>query len=188
MNILDRYANYIYRVATGDRRLKIAAIPLGVIIFFGIVLLFIFASLYLDGLLPWGHKDLSLGRLIVSLIVLIAGAVLMTWTVSSFFKVKGTPVPLCPPPKLVTGGLYRWIRNPMLLGLFLVMFGLGILLWSPFLFFVFTPLFIVINVVYLRNVEEKEMEKKFGEAYLRYKEEVPMFIPRLLRRKRDRST
>ena len=78
MNIWDRYANYIYKVATGDRKLKIAAIPLGVIVFFGIVLLFIFVSLCFDGLLPWPHRDLSWGRLAVSLVLMVfPGAILM---------------------------------------------------------------------------------------------------------------
>ena len=71
----------------------------------------------------------------------------------------------------------------MITGLFLLMLGLGVLFGSLSLIFIFTPLFIVLNVLYLRAVEEKEMEKKFGEEYLEYKKKVPMFIPRLKKRK-----
>jgi len=70
----------------------------------------------------------------------------------------------------------------MLLGLFLLMLGLGVLFGSLSLIFIFTPLFILLNVLYLKAIEEKEMEKKFGEEYLEYKKRVPMFIPRLKKR------
>jgi protein-S-isoprenylcysteine O-methyltransferase Ste14 len=70
----------------------------------------------------------------------------------------------------------------MLLGLFIFMLGLGILFSSLSLIFIFTPLFIVLNVLYLKAVEEKELEKKFGEEYLEYKKRVPMFIPKFRKR------
>jgi len=40
-------------------------------------------------------------------------------------------------------------------------------------------LFIIVHVVYLKFVEEKELEKKFGQAYIDYKKKVPMFFPGL---------
>ena len=67
----------------------------------------------------------------------------------------------------------------MLLGLFIFLVGLGILFGSLSLIFIFTPLFILINVLYLKAIEEKEMEKKFGREYLEYKKKVPMFIPKI---------
>ena len=80
---------------------------------------------------------------------------------------------------MITTGLYSYVRNPMLLGLFIFVIGLGILFGSLSLIFIFTPLFILINVLYLKAIEEKEMEKKFGREYLEYKKKVPMFIPKL---------
>jgi len=68
----------------------------------------------------------------------------------------------------------------MLSGLFIFLIGLGTLLGSLSLIFIFTPLFILVNVLYLKAVEEKEMEKKFGMQYLDYKKKVPMFIPRFI--------
>jgi protein-S-isoprenylcysteine O-methyltransferase Ste14 len=67
----------------------------------------------------------------------------------------------------------------MLLGLFIVLIGLGVLFGSLSLILIFIPLFILINVLYLKAIEEKEMEKKFGREYLEYKKRVPMFIPKL---------
>ncbi len=51
------------------------------------------------------------------------------------------------------------------------------------LIFIFTPPFILLNVLYLKTVKEKEIEKKFGQEYLKYKESVPMFIPRFRKEK-----
>ncbi len=65
----------------------------------------------------------------------------------------------------------------MIAGWIMVLLGLGLLLNSVSLIFIFAPLFILLNVLYLKAIEEKEMEKKFGQQYLRYKESVPMFIP-----------
>ena len=103
----------------------------------------------------------------------------MLWSFLHFIKVKGTPVPLNPPPKLVTTGPYAYIRNPMLTGLFILLFGLGVLLGSISLVFIFTPLFILLNVLELRTIEEPELEKRLGKEYLEYKKRVSMFIPRL---------
>ncbi len=63
-----------------------------------------------------------------------------------------------------------------------MLLGLGILLNSISLIFILTPLFILLNILYLKTIEEKEMEKKFGQQYLEYKESVPMFIPRFGKR------
>jgi len=70
----------------------------------------------------------------------------------------------------------------MVTGWIIMMFGVGVLLNSISLIFIFTPLFLLLNILYLKTIEEKEMEKKFGQEYLKYKESVPMFIPRFRRR------
>lgn len=110
----------------------------------------------------------------------------MLWSVLHFVKVKGTPVPFNPPPKLVTTGPYTYVRNPMLTGLFILLFGLGVLFRSISLVSIFTPLFILLNLLELKAIEEPELEKRLGKEYLEYKKRVPMFIPRLVRtRKRS---
>jgi len=183
MGLADRYAEFIYRAAITRNKLKIIMTPLGIILWFSLSVLFIFASLWLDKLLPV-HLLFSLpANLFLSVPLLIIGSTLSLWTVFSFAKARGSPVPLNPPQKLITSGLNSRTRNPMLLGWFIMLFGLGILLNSFSLIFIFTPLFILLNVLYLKTIEEREMEKKFGEEYLKYKESVPMFIPRFGKQK-----
>lgn len=183
MSLGDRYAEFLYRVATTENKFKIMMTPIGIIFWFGLSVLFIFASLWLDELLPL-HLFLPIpAKISVSVPLLIIGAILALSTVYTFIKARGSPVPLNPPKKLITTGLNSQIRNPMLLGWFIMLFGLGILLSSISLILIFIPIFILLNVLYLKTIEEKEMEKKFGEEYLNYKESVPMFVPKFGGRK-----
>jgi len=177
MSIWDRYADYVYRVATGGIKRRMRIMPIALVIFFGIVVLFVFASLWLDKWLTCLHFSPPLWSTVLAWAIMFAGWFLSFWPVISFFSTRGTPVPFNPPPKLITSGLYSCVRNPMLLGLFIFMLGLGVLLGSLSLIFIFTPLFVAINVFYIKAIEEKEMEKKFGREYLEYKKRVPMFFP-----------
>ena len=178
MGLGDRGAEFIYRVATTRNKLKIVMTPVGVILWVGLSALFVFASLWLDRFLPWHLSLPTYTNILLSVPLLVIGAILSLGTVYSFLRARGSPVPLNPPRRLVVSGLYSRVRNPMLLGWIIMLFGVGILFNSISLIFIFTPLFILLNVLYLKTVEEREMEKKFGQEYLKYKESVPMFIPR----------
>ena len=179
MSIWDRYAEFVYRVATGSRRLRIILTPSAALLFYGFVALSVFASLWVDRWLSLPRWSFSWWSLGLSIPLLILGWLLSGWSVVAFFRTGGTPVPFNPPPRLITNGLYAYIRNPMFLGGFLFLLGLGVLLGSLSLTFIFGPLLIVLYVFYVKAVEEKEMEKKFGQEYLEYKKRVPMFIPRV---------
>ncbi|MFC1904377.1 methyltransferase family protein [Chloroflexota bacterium] len=179
MSIWDRYANFVYRLATGSLKLRIIFTFPGVLIFLSLVAFFVLASTWVDRRLIFFHFEPPLWILTLSIFILILGGLICMWTAFAFIRTRGTPVPFNPPPKLITTGLYRYSRNPMLLGLFIVLLGLGLLLGSLSLIFVFVPIFVLINVLYLKAIEEKEMAKKFGKQYLEYKERVPMFFLKL---------
>ena len=125
-----------------------------------------------------GTRDYTL-NIIVSLLILVIGLFLMLWSILHFIKVQGTPVPFNPPPKLVNTGPYFYVRNPMLSGVFILLFGIGILFRSISLVFVFTPIFTLLNFLELKAIEEPELEKRLGKKYLKYKKRVSMFIPKL---------
>jgi protein-S-isoprenylcysteine O-methyltransferase Ste14 len=59
------------------------------------------------------------------------------------------------------------------------LFGLGFLLHSVSLVFVWAPVFVVVNLIELRLVEEPELERRFGKSYREYRRRVPMFVPRM---------
>jgi len=56
---------------------------------------------------------------------------------------------------------------------------LGFYFGSLSLIFFFAPLPVVLYALYIKAVEESELEMRFGQDYVEYKKRVPMFIPRL---------
>ena len=170
-------ADMHYRIATGSKKIRTILTPIAALLFFTVVFLFILFSHWLDIWFKLPVIFLKPYNFIFSIPVLGAGLVLIIWCNFYFVKAKGTPVPLNPPPHLVNTGPYAFIRNPMLTGVFLVMFGIGIMMHSIFLIFIFTPVFIILNYVEIRYVEEPELEKRLGTMYLEYKKKVPMFFP-----------
>ncbi len=114
--------------------------------------------------------------------LLSGGLAITAWSVFHFLKARGTPVPFNPPSILVNTGPYRYARNPMLTGVFFMLFGLGFAFESPSLVLAGTPMYILINVWELKNIEEPELEKRLGEDYVLYRSRTPMFVPRFLRR------
>jgi protein-S-isoprenylcysteine O-methyltransferase Ste14 len=80
---------------------------------------------------------------------------------------------------LVTTGPYAYVRNPMLTGVFALLFGIGLSLGSASLLVIFTPLFILVNVWELKVIEEPELVKRLGQDYIEYRKRTPMFFPSL---------
>ena len=80
--------------------------------------------------------------------------------------------------ELVTDGLYRFVRHPQYTGLFVALFGEGIVHW-PTLFSVGLFPLIVFAYYRLARREERRLIEEFGEAYRSYRRQVPMFIPML---------
>lgn len=185
MSLRKKLIGIFYKVATGSRKIRNLLTPVGVIFFFTLVVIFIAVSLRVDKFFGL-HKFLNASLdIIVSAPILAIGLFLMLWSVLHFIKVKGTPVPFNPPPKLVTTGPYAYVRNPMLIGVFILLYGFGVLFQSISLVFVFNPLFILLNVLELKTIEEPELEKRLGKDYLEYKKRTPMFIPCLGRAKNE---
>lgn len=127
------------------------------------------------GLSLWGAVLVGL----LGLALVIAGLILLISTVRLFAGVgEGTLAPWDPPKNLVVAGPYRYVRNPMHSGVFMVLYGEGILFGSvPILIFV-TAAF-VFHWLYIPLMEERWLAEKFGEEYLAYKQNVPAWIPRL---------
>ena len=175
-----RLDDLFYSVAKGSNHLRLLLTPIGLVIFFGMLFLMVFGSLYMDGAFGFPKLLSGLPGKLIGIVLIVVGLIIWVWCVVWFTKAKGTPVPFNPPRELVTVGLYAWSRNPMLTGVFIFVFGVGFLLHSISMVFVWTPVFVVFNVFELRLVEEPELERRFGESYIDYKRRVPMFVPRVL--------
>ena len=109
----------------------------------------------------------------------MVGLYIIWITVSLFTDYgKGTPAPYSPPKILVAIGIYRYVRNPMMVGVWCVLIGeanlfisVGILIWF-LIFFIGSILFVTLW-------EERDLETRFGEPYCEYKKRVPRWIPRI---------
>lgn len=109
--------------------------------------------------------------------LILIGAIIYSWCAWDFtFAGKGTPAPIDPPKELVVRGLYRYVRNPMYVGVLSILIGEAMVFRSLALFefaaiaFIFFHLFVVFY-------EERTLGRRFGESYLRYLQTVPRWLP-----------
>lgn len=177
MEFRRHWVNFLHSAATGTKKTRLVLTPIGLTVFGVFTALFVLAAIFVDrllglpGLLPPGV------RLTVSLPLMATGVFVTAWSAFQFIKVKGTPVPFNPPPQVVKTGPYRFVRNPMLAGVFLLLLGIGFAVNSVSLVVIFTPLYVLLNIWELKNIEEPELIKRLGDEYIKYRKQTPMFVP-----------
>jgi len=76
---------------------------------------------------------------------------------------------------LVKQEIYKYMRHPMHLGLFLFPLGIAFLIGSPSFILIIAPIEIIFMLIMIKLVEEPGAIKKFGDGYLNYKKQVPWF-------------
>lgn len=130
----------------------------------------------IDYLLPqWSFA--SSGLQILAALFVIAGLMIDLVSVGLFFKSKTTVNPLKPDKSqaLVTSGLYRFSRNPMYLGMLLMLTGLALWLGNPI-----GVLPLIFFVAYLTTFqikpEEAVLQKLFGATYSDYQDSVRRWL------------
>jgi protein-S-isoprenylcysteine O-methyltransferase Ste14 len=116
-----------------------------------------------------------------ALLPLASGCAVYFWCLWDFATFgRGTPAPIDAPRRLVVRGLYHYVRNPMYVGVLLVIAGWALLFSSRlilgywFIVAVFFHLFVV-------AVEEPSLRGKFGKSYGQYCREVGRWVPRVSR-------
>ena len=113
-----------------------------------------------------------------ALLPLAAGCAAYFWCLWDFATFgRGTPAPVDAPRRLVVRGLYRYVRNPMYVGVLLVIAGWALLFQSARIlgYWAAVALFFHLFVV---AVEEPSLRGKFGRSYERYCREVGRWVPR----------
>jgi protein-S-isoprenylcysteine O-methyltransferase Ste14 len=112
------------------------------------------------------------------LVLLAIGGLLFVASLRRFVREgRGTLAPWDPPRRLVVRGPYRYVRNPMISGVVLILFGeASILLSRPH--FLWALFFLGINAVYIPLVEEPMLADRFGGDYEEYCRQVPRLVPR----------
>jgi len=134
---------------------------------------------------PFGFPLPSwLGSLGIALMVI--GAALTAACLATFVvRGQGTPAPFDPPREFVASGPYRWVRNPMYIGAFLLLAGYALCAAS---FAALLVAFAMLGaaMLFVLVYEEPSLERRFGESYRAYRRATPRWIPRRSRAGADR--
>jgi protein-S-isoprenylcysteine O-methyltransferase Ste14 len=112
----------------------------------------------------------------------VAGILFGWWAIYVQFTIgRGTPAPIMATQQLIVQKPYNYCRNPMALGTIVAGLGVAILIGSISAVVIVLTLAALL-LIYIRFLEEKEMELRFGEAYREYRKQTPFIIPHLWRR------
>lgn len=129
-----------------------------------------------DKILP-GLSIHPQGQWFVGAACVVLGVVIAAISVRRFLQEKTTITPVHPEnaSALVTGGIYRYTRNPMYLGMAFCIAGIGIGL-GALLTLVVLPIFVWLISHIQISIEEQALEKLFGAAYRDYISKVRRWI------------
>jgi protein-S-isoprenylcysteine O-methyltransferase Ste14 len=135
------------------------------------------------GLVPWLMTGWSTNgwwppvRVLGGLMIGAGLAVLLHAFVRFVVEGIGTPAPIAPTERLVVGGAYRYVRNPMYLAVAALIFGQALLLGQTDLL-LYGAAFCVVVVAFVHGYEEPTLSRRFGTQYEDYRRAVPAWLPR----------
>ena len=148
------------------------------------MLFFAVAPGVVAGLVPWWLTGWEAGTTrpllqVLGGLLLVAGAVVLVEAFVRFVvEGIGTPAPVAPTQRLVVGGLYRHVRNPMYVAVGATIVGQALLLGRPILL-LYAAAFAVVVFAFVRGYEEPTLARQFGAEYEDYRRAVPGWWPRL---------
>jgi protein-S-isoprenylcysteine O-methyltransferase Ste14 len=138
------------------------------------------------GLIPWlltGWQvhGVWLPARVLGAVLIAAGAAALLHAFARFVvEGLGTPAPAAPTERLVVGGLYRYVRNPMYLAVGATIVGQALVLGQPVLL-VYACAFAAAVSAFVSGYEEPTLAQRFGDEYQAYRSAVPAWLPRLRR-------
>ena len=134
-------------------------------------------------LIPWWLTGWRFGEFpaplrVVGVLLIVAGGAAIVHAFARFvIEGLGTPSPAAPPERLVVGGLYRHVRNPMYVATLAVLIGQALLFGSlPLL--AYAALAALVTWTFVRFYEEPTLTRRFGSDYQTYRAAVPGWLPR----------
>ncbi|WP_027168145.1 isoprenylcysteine carboxylmethyltransferase family protein [Mesorhizobium sp. WSM3224] len=152
----------------------------------GSALFLVVAPGVVAGLVPWlltdhYRKPLSVVPGFVaagSILVVGAAAVLLHAFARFALEGLGTPAPVAPTEKLVVGGIYRHVRNPMYVAVLSIILGQALLFssWSVIIYGLITA---AAMISFVKLYEEPTLASRYGAEYETYRRAVPGWLPRL---------
>lgn len=127
------------------------------------------------------HLLLPIGRFIpipfnlLGIVLILLGFGMMLWSSNRFSKANTTIIPFQESSQLVQSGLFGYSRNPIYLGMAMMLTGVAVILGSV-LPFLLVPLFVLIIQRNFIVREEAMLEETFGEEYRQYKKKVRRWL------------
>jgi protein-S-isoprenylcysteine O-methyltransferase Ste14 len=115
------------------------------------------------------------------MLMILGGGLALVCLAVFVMRGRGTAAPFDPPMQFVAVGPYRFVRNPMYIGGLAVLFGFGLYLHSPSVL-VFAVVVVFALQIFVVYFEERDLERRFGESYLEYKNSVNRWLPTWKRR------
>jgi protein-S-isoprenylcysteine O-methyltransferase Ste14 len=116
---------------------------------------------------------------VIGVLLLVAGLLFVMQAFARFVvEGIGTPAPVAPTQRLVVGGVYRYVRNPMYLALLAVIIGQA-LLFGQLVLLAYAALNFAVVATFVRLYEEPTLARQFGDEYQAYRHAVPAWWPRL---------
>ena len=116
-------------------------------------------------------------RVAGALLTLIGVAALVYSFARFVVEGLGTPAPVAPPERLVVGGLYRYVRNPMYVAVAAAILGQALLLGRPILVG-WAGAFLLVTAAFVIAYEQPALARRYGEQYEEYRRAVPAWLPR----------
>jgi protein-S-isoprenylcysteine O-methyltransferase Ste14 len=125
----------------------------------------------------WSGWPLPVPTEIGLFLVVVSGAATLLTVVNLALKGLGAPFAIVLSRKLAVDWLYAWTRNPMVLAVLTLLLSLGI--WFRSVLFLLWVLLLLAPALlfFVRVYEERELELRFGAAYLTYKSKTPILFP-----------
>jgi protein-S-isoprenylcysteine O-methyltransferase Ste14 len=151
----------------------------------GSAVFFVLAPGMVVGIIPWWitgwrvQLSWALPVRFVGLVLLVAGIAVLVQAFGRFvFEGRGTPSPTAPTDRLVVGGLYRYVRNPMYVAVLTAIVGQALWFGQPVLLGYAVVVWAAV-VSFVRWYEEPHLAERYGESYRAYRDAVPGWIPRV---------
>jgi protein-S-isoprenylcysteine O-methyltransferase Ste14 len=121
-------------------------------------------------------------NILVGIVLIILGLVFGLWSIYVQFTIgRGTPAPMMPTQKLVILRPYSYCRNPMSFGAILLYLGIAVCVGSLSAVGL-VVLFAIFLIAYIKLIEERELQERYGSKYSEYKRTTPFLLPRLWKR------
>jgi protein-S-isoprenylcysteine O-methyltransferase Ste14 len=181
INVIKRMLKWAEKEYTMSQRI-LALIPAGFLFVLLIPFVLVRVAPFIDARLDFPSLNAGWFTFILGSLFIFIGVIYALWSISAqIFRASGTPIPVMATQKLIITAPFDQCRNPMSFGTILLYLGISLIAGSLSAVSIVILLSSLL-IVYIKKIEEKELEARFGDEYREYKATTPFLIPRIRRK------